>query len=106
MDILLEICQRDSCVFPNKSAFKDFGLCPVYIRGFFPRVTNLRKVEKCVAILICDIHFLRFKKYFIENNTKYNFVFNLRSRKKKKKIRSSLTLTDIQYLNKIIHRIV
>lgn len=73
-----------SCVYPNKSAFKDFGLCTVYIRGFFPRVTNLRKVEKCVAILICDIHFLRFKKYFIENNTKYNFVFNLRSRKKTK----------------------
>lgn len=35
VDILLEICQRGSCVFPNKSAFKDFGLCTVYIRGFF-----------------------------------------------------------------------
>lgn len=81
------ICQRGSCVFPNKSAFKNFGLCTVYISGvFFPRVTNLRKVGKCVAILICDIHFLRFKKHFIENNTKYNFVFNLRSRKKNQKL--------------------
>lgn len=87
MDILLEICQRDSCVYPNKSAFKDFGLCTVYISGgFFPRVTNLRKVGNCVAILICDIHFLRFKKYFIENNTKYNFVFNLQLRKKNQKL--------------------
>lgn len=86
MDILLGICQRGSCVFPNKSAFKDSGLCTLYIRACFSRVTDLRKVGKCLAISIGVSHFLRFKKvFFIENNIKYNFELNnLRSRKKQK----------------------
>lgn len=38
---------------------------------------NLQKWEKSETFLICTCHFLRFKKFPIENDTRYNFrIFN------------------------------
>lgn len=62
---------------------------------------NLWKWEKCVAFLICISNFYEFKSFF-KNNTWYNFCVlfcNLKRSWKKKKIRSSKRLPDIQYLN-------
>lgn len=87
MDILLGICQRGILcylVFSPINLPLKILVCVCIYPGGFSRVTNLRKVGKCVAILICVSHFLRFKKgfFFIENNIKYNFVFsNLRFEK-------------------------
>lgn len=39
---------------------------------FFCLSQNLQKCGKSVTLLICISHFVRFKKFFIENITGYN----------------------------------